>query len=97
MKIQNAANEATGYKNVIKPFYYGNKYYLITKTFKDVRLVGAPPSSMGKFGGDTDNWVWQDIPVIFQYLGYMLIKIMSLVKSHQKTSHTKHQLHLTSK
>ncbi len=59
LKIQNEANEATGYKNVIKPFYYGNKYYMITsKTFKDVRLVGAPPSSMGKFGGDTDNWVW---------------------------------------
>jgi hypothetical protein len=59
LKIQNEANKASGYKNVIKPFYYGNKYYMITsKTFKDVRLVGAPPSSMGKFGGDTDNWVW---------------------------------------
>jgi len=47
------------YKSVVKPFYYGNKYYLITsKTYKDVRLVGAPPSAMGKFGGDTDNWVW---------------------------------------
>ena len=45
------------YKSVVKPFYYGNKYYLITsKTFKDVRLVGAPPSAMGKFGGDTDKW-----------------------------------------
>ena len=59
LKIQNEANKSSGYKNVIKPFYYGNKYYMITsKTFKDVRLVGAPPSSMGKFGGDTDNWVW---------------------------------------
>ena len=44
---------------LIRPFYYGNKYYLfITETFKDVRLVGAPPSSIGKFGADTDNWVW---------------------------------------
>ena len=44
---------------MIRPFYYGNKYYLfITTTFEDVRLVGAPPESIGKFGADTDNWVW---------------------------------------
>lgn len=44
---------------MIKPFYKGNKYYLfITETYKDVRLVGTPPSSIGKFGSDTDNWVW---------------------------------------
>uniref|UniRef100_UPI003905EBC2 S46 family peptidase n=1 Tax=Ornithobacterium rhinotracheale TaxID=28251 RepID=UPI003905EBC2 len=44
---------------MVKPFYKGNKYYLfVTETFKDVRLVGAPPSSIGKFGSDTDNWVW---------------------------------------
>ncbi|MCX6245160.1 MAG: S46 family peptidase [Bacteroidetes bacterium] len=43
----------------IRPFYYGNQYYLfITKTFRDVRLVGAPPSGIGQFGGDTDNWMW---------------------------------------
>lgn len=43
----------------IKPFAYGNQYILIgTETFKDVRLVFAPPSGVGKFGGDTDNWVW---------------------------------------
>lgn len=43
----------------IRPFYNGNQYYLfVTQTFKDVRLVGAPPSSIGKFGADTDNWVW---------------------------------------
>lgn len=43
----------------VKPFFKGNKYYLfVTETFKDVRLVGAPPSSIGKFGSDTDNWVW---------------------------------------
>src|SRR5690606_17068362 len=40
-------------------FNYGNSYFLIiTETYNDVRLVGAPPSSIGKFGGDTDNWMW---------------------------------------
>jgi hypothetical protein len=48
-----------GEEILIRPFYEGNKYYLfITVTYKDVRLVGAPPSSIGKFGADTDNWVW---------------------------------------
>lgn len=43
----------------IRSMYYGNKYYaFIIETFKDVRLVGAPPQSIGKFGSDTDNWVW---------------------------------------
>jgi len=43
----------------IKPFFNGNQYFLfITKTYNDVRLVGAPPESIGKFGADTDNWVW---------------------------------------
>ncbi len=49
----------THYRAVVRPFNYGNSYYLIvTETFRDVRLVGAPPSSIGKFGGDTDNWMW---------------------------------------
>lgn len=49
----------THYKAVVRPFNYGNSYYLIvTETFRDVRLVGAPPSAIGKFGGDTDNWMW---------------------------------------
>ena len=43
----------------IKPFYGGNQYFMFTKKkFSDIRLVGAPPSSIGKFGADTDNWVW---------------------------------------
>jgi hypothetical protein len=43
----------------IKPFFYGNEYYMIvTKTYRDLRLVGAPPGGVGKFGGDTDNWMW---------------------------------------
>ena len=41
------------------PFYAGNKFYLIyLKTYSDVRMVAAPPSSIGKFGGETDNWMW---------------------------------------
>ena len=44
---------------MVRAFYDGNQYLLfVTETFKDVRLVGAPPSSIGKFGSDTDNWVW---------------------------------------
>ncbi|MCU4156417.1 S46 family peptidase [Carboxylicivirga sp. A043] len=43
----------------IKPLFSGNTYILfLTQTFRDVRLVGTPPSSIGKFGGDTDNWMW---------------------------------------
>lgn len=49
-----------GYEDVaIKPFYKGNQYFMfVTMTYKDVRLVGAPPESIGKFGADTDNWEW---------------------------------------
>ena len=44
---------------IIKPFFDGNKFYLfLTETYKDVRLVGAPPSSIGNFGKDSDNWMW---------------------------------------
>lgn len=58
-KIATKAEEGTHYKAVIKPFYYGNQYFMyINEIFKDVRLVGAPPSNIGKFGGDTDNWMW---------------------------------------
>ncbi|MDP1745635.1 MAG: S46 family peptidase [Bacteroidota bacterium] len=59
VEIQNEAVKGTHYGAYIRPFYYGNEYYMfITETFRDVRLVGAPPSSIGKFGGDTDNWMW---------------------------------------
>ena len=54
-----AAVAGTHYKAIIKPFYYGNQYFMyINEVFTDVRLVGAPPSNIGKFGGDTDNWMW---------------------------------------
>lgn len=44
---------------VVSSMYGGNSYYLIvSKTFNDIRFVGAPPSSIGKFGADTDNWMW---------------------------------------
>lgn len=58
-KITTQAVAGTHYKAVIKPFYYGNQYFMyINEVFTDVRLVGAPPSNIGKFGGDTDNWMW---------------------------------------
>lgn len=51
--------DTSGYEAVVRSFFSGNAYYLfITQTFRDVRLVGAPPSAIGKFGGDTDNWMW---------------------------------------
>ncbi len=49
----------THYTAKVKPFFNGNQYFLfVEETYKDVRLVGAPPSAVGKFGGDTDNWMW---------------------------------------
>jgi hypothetical protein len=56
--IQKAV-EGTGYSASIRPFYMGNQYFLfVNQVYRDVRLVGAPPSSIGKFGGETDNWIW---------------------------------------
>ncbi len=53
------ATNGNHYQAEIKPFNQGNEFYMIVKeTFLDVRLVGTPPNSIGKFGGDTDNWVW---------------------------------------
>lgn len=53
------ATEGTGYRAAVEPFFYGNQYFLfVYEDYTDVRLVGAPPSSIGKFGGDTDNWMW---------------------------------------
>ena len=58
-QIVQEAIEGTHYEGIVKAFNYGNDYYLmVTETFLDVRLVGTPPNSIGKFGGDTDNWVW---------------------------------------
>lgn len=58
-ELKKSAVEGTKYEAEIKPFFEGNEYYLfIYEVFNDIRLVGAPPSSIGKFGGDTDNWMW---------------------------------------
>ncbi|NDP21746.1 MAG: S46 family peptidase [Paludibacter sp.] len=57
--LSNSLPKENWQENKIRTFYEGNQYMLfITETFKDVRLVGAPPTSIGKFGSDTDNWVW---------------------------------------
>lgn len=57
--IKKKATENNHYQADIKPFYYGNQYFMyVNEVFTDVRLVGAPPSNIGKFGGDTDNWMW---------------------------------------
>ncbi len=59
-ELENKAVEGNKYLSAkVVPFFSGNAYYLIvSKTFSDIRFVGAPPSSIGKFGYDTDNWVW---------------------------------------
>lgn len=58
-KILSEYTEGTDLSGGVVDFDFGNQHFLITKrTFLDVRLVGAPPSAVGKFGGDTDNWVW---------------------------------------
>ena len=60
-KAQDIVAEARkeGYAADVQQMYYGNQQFLfVYEIFRDVRLVGAPPSSIGKFGGDTDNWIW---------------------------------------
>ncbi|MCX7649592.1 MAG: S46 family peptidase, partial [Flavobacteriales bacterium] len=48
-----------GLEASVESYFYGNEYYLLVyKVYKDIRLVGTPPESVGKFGGDTDNWMW---------------------------------------
>ena len=57
--LQKANTEKGKFTAVVKSFFAGNEYYMfVYEVFSDVRLVGAPPSSVGKFGGDTDNWMW---------------------------------------
>lgn len=73
-RLKEEATEDTHYDAEIKSMYHGNEYYMmIHETFKDVRLVGAPPEDIGKFGGDTDNWMWprhtSDFAVFRVYTG----------------------------
>lgn len=57
--IKEVTADGNGLKATVEALYYGNQFFLfVYREFSDVRLVGAPPSSMGKFGGDTDNWMW---------------------------------------
>lgn len=57
--VAEAVKDGKGLRANVEALFYGNQYFLfVFRTFKDVRLVGAPPSSIGKFGGDTDNWMW---------------------------------------
>jgi hypothetical protein len=58
-EISNSFKKETWQENKIRTFFEGNQYILfVTESYKDVRLVGTPPSAIGKFGSDTDNWVW---------------------------------------
>jgi hypothetical protein len=58
-EVMESASGVAGYSSVVRPFYMGRQYFLfVNETFRDIRLVGAPPSAIGKFGGETDNWVW---------------------------------------
>ena len=58
-EIEKNATAGTGYSAEVVPFYMGKQYFLfVYETFRDVRFVGAPPSAIGKFGGETDNWIW---------------------------------------
>ena len=73
-KLEAEAVKGTNLKANIKPYFNGNQYFLsVFKIFRDVRLVGAPNSAIGKFGGDTDNWTWPrhtgDFSVLRIYAG----------------------------
>ena len=58
-ELEKEAKGDTHYEVYVRSFFNSNKYYLfVVETFKDIRLVGAPPQALGKFGGDTDNWMW---------------------------------------
>ena len=58
-KLEREAKGDTHYETYVRSFFNDNRYYLfVVETFRDVRLVGAPPQALGKFGGDTDNWMW---------------------------------------
>ncbi|MCF8236085.1 MAG: S46 family peptidase [Bacteroidales bacterium] len=73
-RLENAATEGGKYNVTVKSFFGGNEYYrFVYETYNDVRFVGAPPSDIGKFGGDTDNWMWPrhtgDFSIFRVYMG----------------------------
>lgn len=58
-KLEEKATEGTDLQAIVKPYFQGNQFFMsVFRIFRDVRLVGAPASAIGKFGGDTDNWMW---------------------------------------
>jgi len=58
-QIVKEATDSTGYEASVRSFFAGNAYYLVVyEIYRDVRFVGTPPNAIGKFGGDTDNWMW---------------------------------------
>jgi hypothetical protein len=58
-RLEREAKGSTHYETYVRAFFNSNQFYLfVAETFRDIRLVGAPPQSLGKFGGDTDNWMW---------------------------------------
>ena len=58
-QLERESRKDTHYESYVRSFFDSNRYYLfVVETFRDIRLVGAPPQSLGKFGGDTDNWMW---------------------------------------
>lgn len=72
--IESEAVKGSNLQASVKPYFNGNQYFLsVFKIYRDVRLVGAPPSAIGKFGGDTDNWTWPrhtgDFAVLRIYAG----------------------------
>lgn len=73
-KLEAKAVKGTDLKANIKPYFNGNQFFMsVFRIYRDVRLVGAPPSAIGKFGGDTDNWTWPrhtgDFSVLRIYAG----------------------------
>ncbi len=73
-ELEAAAVKGTDLMANVKPYFNGNQYFMsVFRIYKDVRLVGAPPSAIGKFGGDTDNWMWPrhtgDFSVLRIYAG----------------------------
>lgn len=59
LEMEDRVCDTIHYEAMVESYYFGNKFYLVIyETYKDIRLVGAPPTSIGKFGYDTDNWMW---------------------------------------
>ena len=86
-KIEKEASEKGKFDASVKSFFEGNEYYLfVYQTYKDVRLVGAPPSSVGKYGGDTDNWMWPVIQVTSPFSGSIQLPMAHLLNTMKRIS-----------